>query len=321
MTITHLEKNFSSWSHHRYYPISQFYKDYFGEKVYKVSVSIAESCPSRQPNSRMPHCIFCDEWGSAAYPLERDKSLQEQIRINRDRIAKRYKAKQFLIYFQSYTNTFERVSELQHRFDIALAEDKVSGIVLGTRPDCLPSKVLPLLKQTHERYYVMVELGLQSFFDHHLEFLQRGHNVQSGYEAISKLSQQTGVDIGIHLMFGLPNETEDEIIQTAEILNTLPISNVKLHNLHVLTHTPLATMYKNGQFEPIELEAYIDKVILFLQHLSPNIAVQRLAAVASRWDELIAPQWTKEKMRPTQMIEDRLLALETYQGQFYTVNQ
>jgi radical SAM protein (TIGR01212 family) len=160
----------------------------------------------------------------------------------------------------------------------------------------------------------MLELGLQSFFDHHLTFLHRGHDVQCGYDAIAKLHEHTGVDIGIHLMFGLPNETNEEIIQTAHILNELPISNVKLHNLHVLSNTPLAEIYKRGEFQPVELQEYIDKVTLFLQHLSPDIAVQRLAAVASRWDELIAPQWTKEKMRPTQMIEDQLKAHNIFQS-------
>ena len=308
------------WEGKRYYPISQFYKNRFGEKVYKVSVSIAETCPNRQPGSRMPLCIFCDEWGSAAYHLERDKSLQDQIIINRDKIARRYRAKSFLVYFQSYTNTFDRVSELEQRFDIALAQDNIKGVVLGTRPDCLPKRILPLLKQTHNEHYVMVELGLQSFFDHHLDFLQRGHNVQRGYEAIEKLHQHTGVDIGIHLMFGLPGETDQELIETAQILNELPVNNVKLHNLHVLSNTPLALQYQLGKFQPIELDEYIHKVTLFLEHLSPDIAVQRLAAVASRWDELIAPAWTKEKMRPTQAIEDHLQEQDTWQGKAIVLN-
>ncbi len=308
--------DFSLWGGHRYFPISQFYKQHFNEKVYKVAVSVAETCPNRQPNSRMPLCIFCDEWGSAAYHLERDKSLVEQIKINQEKIARRYHANKFLVYFQSYTNTFDRVTELEERFNIALAQDKIAGIVLGTRPDCLPERILPLLNKTHQSHYVTVELGLQSFFDHHLDFLQRGHDVQRGYDAIERLDKHTGVDIGIHLMFGLPNETNDEIIKTAKILNQLPINNVKLHNLHVLSNTPLETIYRQGDFQPCELDEYRDKVILFLQHLSPHIAVQRLAAVASRWDELVAPQWTKEKMRPSQTIEDRLKELNTYQGQF-----
>jgi len=161
----------------------------------------------------------------------------------------------------------------------------------------------------------MAELGLQSFFDHQLNFLQRGHDAATGYQAIKKLHEQTGVDIGIHLIFGLPGETDQEIIETAQILNELPISNIKLHNLHVLKNTPLADLYQQGQFSACELEDYVEKICLFLRHLSPDIAVQRLAAVASRWDELISPQWTKEKMRPTQMIEDQLKANNHWQGQ------
>ena len=262
----------------------------------------------------MPLCIFCDEWGSAAYHLQRDKSLREQIVVNRDKVARRYRAQKFLIYFQSYTNTFDRVSQLEQRFATALEQEQVCGLVSGTRPDCLPARVLPLLRKTHDEHYLMIELGLQSFFDHHLTFLQRGHNVQSGYDAILKLHEHTGVDIGIHLMFGLPGESDEEIIQTAEIINDLPVSNVKLHNLHVLSNTPLADIYARGLFKPIELENYADTVILFLQHLSPHIAVQRLSAVASRWDELLAPDWSKDKLKPVQFIADKLKKRELWQG-------
>jgi len=313
--VTH----FKHWNNHRYYPISQYYKRRFGEKVYKVSVSIAETCPNRQPNSRMPLCIFCDEWGSAAYHLERDKSLREQIIINREKIAQRYRAKKFLVYFQSYTNTFDRVKQLELRFAVALEQDRICGLVSGTRPDCLPARVLPLLRKIHAENYLMIELGLQSFFDQHLDFLQRGHTVQSGYDAINKLHEHTGVDIGIHLMFGLPGETDEEIIQTADIINRLPVSNVKLHNLHVLSNTPLAAIYARGQFTPLELEDYTNRVVLFLQHLSPDIAVQRLSAVASRWDELVAPEWTRNKLMPVQFIENELAKRELWQGKEWQV--
>ena len=298
----------------RYYPISRYYRKRFGEKVYKVSVSIAESCPNRQPNGRLLPCLFCDEWGSAAYHLERERPLEEQIRINRDRIARRYRANRFLVYFQSYTNTFDRVASLEERFETALAEDRICGLVLGTRPDCLPARILPLLRSTHERSYLMVELGVQSLFDHQLLFLQRGHDAARSIDGIRKLQGEAGVEVGVHLMFGLPRETDEQIVQTARRINALSVSNVKLHNLHVLANTPLETLYRRGEFEPATLEAYADRVVLFLRHLSPNIAVQRLAAVANRWDELVAPDWTREKMRPSQYIEDRLEERDVRQG-------
>jgi len=299
----------------RFFPISQWYRQHFGEKVYKVSVSVAETCPARQTNSRMPLCIFCDEWGSAAYHLERDKSLVEQIQVNQEKIAKRYRANKFLVYFQSYTNTLTRAQEMQERFELALQQEKICGLVVGTRPDCLPERMIKVLNEYSQKTDLFVELGLQSFFEHHLDFLQRGHNVQCGFDAIEKLHQHTKVDISIHLIFGLPNETDAEIIQTAKIINDLPISSVKLHNLHVLKNTPLEQMYLQEAFTPISLEEYSRRVILFLQYLAPHIAIQRLTAVASRWDELVAPEWVKEKRRPSQFIEDQLALSNSWQGE------
>ncbi|MET0088135.1 MAG: TIGR01212 family radical SAM protein [Sedimenticola sp.] len=303
-----------------YYPISRYYRERFGEKVYKVSVSVAESCPNRQSRGRLQPCVFCDEWGSAAYHLERDLSLAEQIRVNRDRIAKRYKAEKFLVYFQSYTNTFDRVEHLRERFNLALARKGVCGLVVGTRPDCLPARMMSLLRETHEKAYVMVELGVQSFFDHQLLFLQRGHDAACSLNAVRRLHEESGVDIGIHLIFGLPGETDEQIVRTAGIVNGLPVSNVKLHNLHVLANTPLETLYRRGEFVPLELEEYARRVVLFLKHLSPRIAVQRLAAVASRWDELVAPEWTRGKLRPTQIIEQTLAREGGCQGEYYPLS-
>ena len=300
-----------------YYPISQYYRERFGEKVYKVSVSIAESCPNRTSNGKLLPCVFCDEWGSAAYHLERDKDLESQIRVNRDKIARRYRANKFLVYFQSYTNTFDRVTQLKERFEIALSQEGVCGLVVGTRPDCLPARVMPLLRETHEQRYVMVELGVQSFFDPHLLFLQRGHDAACSLKAIERLHQETGVDIGVHLIFGIPGETDEQIVETARIINNLPISNVKLHNLHVLNNTPLETLYNMGEFQPLELDEYARRVMLFLQYLAPHIAVQRLAAVASRWDELVAPEWTREKLRPSNLIEQQMRMNNAWQGQYF----
>src|SRR5690606_6926653 len=136
---------------------------------------------------------------------------------------------------------------------------------------------------------------------------RRGHSAEKSIEAIRKLQAETGVDIGVHLIFGIPGETRETIIATAKLMNELGVGNVKLHNLHVLKNTPLEQLFHEGSFQPIELEEYAERTILFLRHLSPGIAVQRLTAVASRWDELVAPLWTKEKMRPFQWIKNSML--------------
>ena len=297
-----------------YYPISQYYRNLFGQKVYKITVSVARTCPHRNLRKKGGGCVFCDEWGSAGHHLKRVGSLNEQIVANREKLRKRYRVNRFLVYFQPYTNTYTELSVLEANMEMVLGHDQVCGIVLGTRPDCLPEKVFSLFDRFSQKTYVAVELGAQSFVDQRLVFLNRGHTAKQSLEAIERLHRQTNVDIGLHLMFGLPGETEREIIETAKRINELPVSNVKLHNLHVLADTPLECLYRSGAFEPIELEAYARRVIIFLTHLSPKIAVQRLAAVAARWDELIAPRWTKERMRPTQYIIKEMEKHGLFQG-------
>ncbi|MBC8259252.1 MAG: TIGR01212 family radical SAM protein [SAR324 cluster bacterium] len=301
----------------RYRPLSQHYKERFGEKVFKVSVSIADSCPNREGKQGMDVCIFCDEWGSAAYHQYRDQPILEQININREAIRKRYRAQKFLIYFQAYTNTFGRFKELESLYQVALEEKDVVGIVVGTRPDCLPKRVLRKFAEIAQKNYLSVELGVQTFDDAQLKFLSRGHDSACSLSAIRKLKSLADLNLCVHLMFGLPEETDAQIRDTANILSELGVDGVKLHNLHVLRNTKLETLYREALFVPVELEEYTRKVSLFLENLSPKIAVHRLAAVASRWDELVAPAWTKEKMRPTQFIDDYLTAKGTWQGRCY----
>ena len=264
----------------------------------------------------MKICTFCDEWGAAAYHADVDKSLKEQIALHKNAIRKRYNADKFLIYFQSYTNTFGRVKELAAMFRSVLNnEDDVIGIVIGTRPDCLPRGILQIFEEISETHFVSVELGIQTLDDQQLRFLSRGHDSNRSIHAIQKLKSVPKVDICCHLMFGLPGESDEQLRETACLLSDLGIHGVKLHNLHVLKNTPLAELYKKGLFHPVELEEYSRKVSVFLRYLSPLIAVHRLAAVASRWDELIAPLWTKEKMRPSQFIENYMQIHDIWQGQ------
>lgn len=303
------------WRGLPYYSISEHYHKLFGEKVYKVPVSVVDDCPNRRGLKGMQTCVFCDVWGSAANAESLSMELREQIETYQARIAKRYNAKAFLIYFQAYTNTFTKVSALRHNFDVALSYPWVKGFTLGTRPDCLSKSVLEMWEEYHQKSFVAVELGVQSFFNDQLDFMRRGHTAEASLEAIHKIKTATNVDLGIHLIFGSPGETDEHIIKTAEIVNTLPITNVKLHNLHVLKNTPLEEMYHKGEYIPIDRETYTHRVELFLKHLSPNFALHRLAAYSSRWEELVAPAWTSDKMGTHQYIIDHLRANKSYQAQ------
>ncbi len=303
-----------------YHTIAEHYNQLFGEKIYKIPVTVVDDCPNRRGLKGMQTCVFCDVWGSAANAEAMTMELRAQIEKYHAHIAKKYKAKSFLVYFQAYTNTFTKVSALRNNFDIALSYDFTKGLVIGTRPDCISKAVLDLWQEYHEKSFVAVEMGVQSFNNKQLEFLRRGHTAEDSLAAIHKIADSTKVDLGIHLIFGNPGETDEQIIETAKIVNDLPITNVKLHNLHVLKQTPLEDIFHRGEFTPIDFETYAHRVELFLQHLSPRIALHRLAAYASRWDELVAPSWTADKMRTHQGLIDFLRANSAYQSQFFTAN-
>lgn len=302
------------WSGLPYHTIAEHYQRLFGKKVYKIPVSVVDDCPNRRGLKGMQTCVFCDVWGSAANSESALMGLKEQIEKHRHLIQKKYKAQQFLVYFQAYTNTFTKVSALRANFNTALSFSDIVGLVIGTRPDCLSPAVMELWQEYHQKSFVAVELGVQSFFDDHLAFLRRGHTAQDSLDAIHKIAKTTTVDLGIHLIFGSPGETNEQVLETARIVNDLPITNVKLHNLHVLTNTPLEELFHQKKFIPIEFLEYAERMQLFIEHLRPGLALHRLAAFAPRWEELVAPKWTADKMGTHQKLIDHLRERNSFQS-------
>ena len=308
-----------------YYPISSFYKEKFGGRTYKIPVTIAQSCPNRDGLKGMETCIFCDPWGSAAYPELRKLQLQAQMRSTKDHLLNLGNPKHFLLYFQSYTSTYQKVSQLKKVMEesVALFEKEPSfckGFVLGTRPDCLSGSVFDLINSYLDKgFYISVELGVQSFHDPHLEWMKRGHDSQKSLKAIRLLRKECpNVDLGLHFILGFPEESAELIKKTAQLTSSMPIDNVKLHNLHVLKNTELEKRYEEKSFTPLSRQAYSDKVISFLEHLNPAIAVQRLSALSTNKDELVAPLWTADKMATYQFIIDEFFKKNSYQGKYYS---
>jgi uncharacterized protein len=255
----------------------------------------------------MKTCNFCDQWGSAAYHKNLERPLADQIESVRRVLKEKRKANKFLVYYQAYTTTFQKIKKLQDELQVSLKYDDVVGVVIGTRPDCISDSLLDLLNEMSEKVFVAVEMGVQTFDEEQLVWMRRGHTAKQSLRAIRKISEKCPkVNLGVHIMLGLPNETEESVVETAKICNSLPIHNVKLHNLHVLKNTPLEESYHNGEFIPMERETYFKHVALFLRNLKPELAVHRLSAYAPRWDELVAPQWTAEKMRTYQDMIDYL---------------
>ena len=298
----------------RYRALSTHYAQRFGCKVYKVAVSVAQTCPNRRGAGGSRVCIFCDEWGSAAHPQHAAVPLREQIETNMAPLRARYRAEKFLVYFQAYTNTFARQATLERLYREALEVPDVVGIIIGTRPDCLPLRAVTLLAELARQTYVGVELGVQTLDDAQLRWLSRMHNAACALRAMETLRRHEELNLCAHLMFGIPGETSAQLAQTAARLSALGVHGVKLHNLHVLRNTPLAGMYEQGAFVPVDLATYADRVISFLEHLSPRVALHRLNAVASRWDDVLAPDWARHKLAPAMFIQRSLAERDTWQG-------
>jgi len=299
-----------------YYPISQFYRERFGSKVYKISVAVADTCPNREGLKGMQTCNFCDQWGSAAYSRNLDRPLREQIESVREILRTRRGAEKFLVYFQAYTTTFGRVSRLSEQVEVALSYPDVVGVVIGTRPDCISQAFIDMVNAFTPRTFVAVEMGLQSFCNETLKWMRRGHTAEDSERALWRLHKDCpNLNLGVHLIFGNPGETDEMMIEAARRVNLLPVQNVKLHHMHVLKGTPLADEYASGDFVPVDRETYFRRVGLFLRALRPDMAVHRLSALASRWDELVAPEWSARKMETYQGILDYMRVQGLQQGQ------
>jgi uncharacterized protein len=306
------------WQGLPYNPISLFYKARFGEKVYKVPVATAETCPNREGLRGMKTCNFCDVWGSSAFEEFQPLPLKDQIELGMERVKRRVNSDKFLVYFQAYTTTFGRVAQLRENFALAASYPEVVGIVVGTRPDCISDGLFELWNEYAQKMFVSVEFGVQSFNEHSLLWMRRGHTAKKSVEAILRTREKCpALDLGIHLMFGLPNETDHDLLLAAGMCNSLPINNVKLHNLHVLKNTPLADEFARGEFVPVTLAEYTRRITLFLEHLDPRITVHRLAAVSSRPDDLIAPEWVGKRMDSYQYVLDVMNAAHTFQGRLH----
>jgi radical SAM protein (TIGR01212 family) len=293
--------------------ISEYYAQRFGEKVYRIPLQIAADCPKAK---NLERCVFCDQWGSAAHSETAKMSLCEQVAHLKPLLKRRYKANKFLLYLQAYTTTVLEPKEVLDTL-LELQDIETVGIVIGSRPDTLSGEWIDAIEDYAKDQYASVEIGAQSFLQENLDFLNRGHSVAATLAAIEKLNQSGLIDIGLHLILGLPNETDSEIISLAKKVSALNVHSLKIHNLHVLDNTQLAQLWRKKQIAIIDREEYIRRVILFLRHLTPETYIQRLFAVASRWQEVLAPDWVKKKLENSQRLIDTMNRLGHRQGDLF----
>lgn len=296
----------------RYLTFNQHLKDTFGEKVYKITIDAGFTCPNRDGTCGLDGCIYC--YGDREVSRLVDcASIQTQIREGMLAIHKRYHANKFLAYFQSYTNTYGPVAQLTQLYQAALEIEGIVGLSIGTRPDCVGDDVLELLDFLAQTTYLWVEYGLQSAHDATLKRIQRGHDFAAFLDAVQRTKKRPHIKICVHVILGLPGETKDEMLETARVLSDLNIDGVKIHSAHVLKHTQLADMYRQGTYQVLELPEYIDLVCDFLEHLAPHIIIHRLVGDAPR-ERYIAPEWCMQKSEALRQIEEELERRNSYQG-------
>jgi len=296
----------------RYNAFSEELKRIFGCRVQRISVDAGFTCPNRDGMVGTGGCIYCGGAGSGAYGISRGASVVAQIEEGKEVMVRKYKARKFIAYFQSYSNTYAPVGQLRRLYDEALGVPDVVGLIVGTRPDCLPPDVLDLLEEYARKTYFWLELGLQSPLDRTLRFMNRGHDFTSFASSVKRCKER-GIRACAHVILGLPGETNEEMLATPLILNDLGIDGVKIHLLHVMRGTRLEEMYEKGEVRLLDRDDYVGLVCDFIERLDRGISIQRLTGDGGR-DHLVAPLWSLAKFEVLNAIDAELERRRTRQG-------
>lgn len=290
-------------------------KQRFGGRVHKISIDAGFGCPNREGGRDAHGCLFCDPGGSGAVGIERNESIPAQLEQGMELMRRKYRAKYFIAYFQPFSNTFAPIEQLRHCYDQALSVEDVVGLAVGTRPDCLPVETLDLLAEYHRRTYFWLELGLQTVHDRTLDYLLRGHDYQCFLDAYRQ-AKARDIKVCVHLILGLPGESREDILATADEMARLKIDGVKLHLLHVLEGTPLGDLYQQGQVSMFEMQEYVELAVDVIERLPPETLIQRLTGDGPR-HILLAPLWSMNKWEVLNAIDAELERRGTVQGAKY----
>ncbi len=296
----------------RYSDYNTYLRGLFGQRVQKISIDSGLSCPNRDGLISRKGCIYCNKRGSGSGMFAEGLSIKEQININKIGAKIKYKAKKFLAYFQSYSNTYTSCEHMKQMFDDALSSEGMVGMAIGTRPDCIDTRKLDLIESYTENYLVWLEYGLQSVHDTTLERINRGHTVQDFFDAV-QLTQDRDINICTHIILGLPGENRKMMLEAAKVLSDMPVNGVKIHLLYVIKDTILDKMWKNGEYKPLEQSEYVDLVCDFIELLPKDMIIQRVTG-DPHINELQAPMWAGRYRETFNMIQNTLEKRDSFQG-------
>jgi radical SAM protein (TIGR01212 family) len=296
----------------RYNDLNTYFQALYGCRVQKITIDAGLTCPNRDGSISTGGCIYCNARGSGTGAFDKGLSVTDQLLQGKSFLSRRYKAKKFIAYFQSFSNTYAPPEILKSLYDEALAVEDIVGLAIGTRPDCVDEPVLDLLQAYTPNYLIWIEYGLQSASDKTLEFINRGHDVQCFKDAIKRTSNR-GIRICVHVILGLPRESRDDMLNTAQALADLGIDGIKLHLLYVVKGTPLEVHYRQGKYRCLEQREYVDLVCDFIERLPSDMIIQRLTGDPHP-QELVAPQWALEKAETLAKIRNTLEKRDSRQG-------
>lgn len=298
----------------RYYTYDYYLRKTFGCKCAKLPLDAGFTCPNLDGTRGSGGCIYCSGRGSGDFSPDACLSIREQIRLQKEAFSRKWDTKHCIAYFQAHTNTYAPTAVLREKYEAALAEGGIVGLNIATRADCLSDETLAYLAELAERTELTVELGLQSSSDQTAERIRRGHTFEefcSGFERLRRASPD--ISICVHLIFGLPGESDREMMQSVKDVAALHPEQVKLHLLHVLRGTELADEYQSGAYTPLEREHYITLVADALELLPPDVVIGRLTG-DGKSDDLLAPDWSRRKTTVINDIDKLLYSRNSVQG-------
>ena len=297
----------------RYNKLNRFLKNKFGEKVLKICIDGGFTCPNRDGKKSTYGCIFCSEKGSGEH-IKKCDSISEQVR-NYFKSYKAERANKFIAYFQNYTNTYDSIENLKEKYDSALIDKRIVALAVATRPDCITEDIAKLLSSYSKKYYVWIELGLQTSNEETGKFINRCYT-NSDFTNAVKILNKYNIDIVSHIMVGLPNETFENIKNTVEFINKHNIQGLKIHSTYIVEHTQLYQLYKEENYSPISLEYYWECLCYIITHISPEVVIHRISGDAPK-DILVAPSWNSHKKWIMNGFNKKMIDEDLWQGKYY----
>jgi len=296
-----------------YYPYSKYLKEKYGEKVYKLPINVPGTCPNRDGLLSEDGCSYCADVGAGFESLDNSLSVVEQIEQNREYIGKRYGAKKFIPYFQNYSGTYMEPEKFEELIESAILPDMV-GINISTRPDCISKEIVDILCGLFDKYGVgfCIELGLQTANYHTLKKVNRGHDLSQFVDAVLRL-KNAKISVSAHVIIDLPYDDIDDVIQTSRLLSALKVDGVKMHSLYIAKESAFEKLYNGGKLSLLSEKEYIQRAVVFLENLSPEIYVERLLGRVPEKDSITANfnrSWWAVRDDILQKMEDE----KSYQG-------